>query len=112
MILNCLIHYGTMITNKGGERMATIQKGDNKFYVGENENEPLAEITFKPKDENTIIADHTYVSDELRGQGMAGKLVEALTAYAREENVKIVPQCSYVQSKMEKTTEYHDLIAK
>src|SRR5690625_4445685 len=96
---------------KGGDRMATIKKGDHKFYVGDNEQEPLAEITFKTKDDHTIIADHTYVSDELRGQGMAGKLLEVLTDYAREENKKIVPVCSYVQSKMEKTTEYHDLIA-
>jgi len=91
--------------------MAEIKKGNQKFYVGENEQEPIAEITFKPKDTNTIIADHTYVSDELRGQGIAGKLVEVLTNYAREENKKIVPVCSYVKSKMEKTPEYHDLIA-
>lgn len=91
--------------------MATILKGENKFYIGENEQEPIAEITFKPKDADTIIADHTYVSDTLRGQGIAGKLVEVLTTYAREENKKIVPVCSYVKSKMEKTPEYHDLIA-
>lgn len=92
--------------------MAEILKGTNKFYIGDNEQEPLAEITFKEKDANTIIADHTYVSDTLRGQGIAGKLVEVLTSYAREENKKIEPLCSYVQSKMEKTPEYQDLIAK
>ncbi len=92
--------------------MATIQKGENKFYIGENENEPSAEITFKPKDEHTIIADHTYVSDELRGEGIAGKLLEALIDYARKEDKKIVPVCSYVKNKMERTEEYHDLIAK
>lgn len=92
--------------------MAEIVKGNNKFYIGEDEQQPLAEITFKQQDAQTIVADHTYVSDELRGQGIAGKLLEVLIAYAREENVKIVPVCSYVQSKMEKTPEYHDLIAK
>lgn len=92
--------------------MATIQKGNNKFYIGENEETPIAEITFKPKDEQTIIADHTYVSDELRGEGIAGKLLEALIDYARKENKKIVPVCSYVKQKMERTEEYHDLIAK
>ncbi|MEI3606352.1 GNAT family N-acetyltransferase [Pseudogracilibacillus sp. SE30717A] len=92
--------------------MATIQKGNNKFYIGENEETPIAEITFKPKNEQTIIADHTYVSDELRGEGIAGKLLEALIDYARKENKKIVPVCSYVKQKMERTEEYHDLIAK
>jgi len=92
--------------------MANIQKGNQMFYIGENEQEAIAKITYQRKDENTIVADHTYVSDELRGQGIAGKLVEVLTDFAREENLKIVPVCSYVKAKMEKTAEYHDLIAK
>jgi len=90
--------------------MAEIQKGNQKFFIGD-ENNPLAEITFKTKDENTIIADHTFVSDELRGQGVAGKLLKELTNYAREENKKIVPVCSYVKKKMEHSSEYDDLIA-
>lgn len=88
-----------------------IKKGNNKFYIGEDEQAPIAEITYQEKDEHTIIVDHTYVSDTLRGQGIAGKLVEVITNYAREEGLKIIPTCSYVVSKMEKTTEYHDLLA-
>lgn len=88
-----------------------IVKGTNKFYIGEDENNPIAEITYKEKDKHTINVDHTYVSDELRGQGIAGKLVEVITDFARKENVKIIPTCPYVASKMEKTAEYHDLIA-
>ena len=94
-----------------GTIVVEIKKGHQKFYIGDSEESPIAEITFKQKDEQTIIADHTYVSDELRGQGVAGKLLKELIAYAREEDVKIVPVCSYVQKKMEHTKEYHDLIA-
>ena len=92
--------------------MANIVQGTNKFYIGEDEENPLAEITFQPKSDGVITVDHTYVSDELRGQGIAGKLVEVITSYARDQNLKIEPVCSYVQSKMEKTEAYHDLIAK
>lgn len=92
--------------------MAEIIKGDGKFYIGDDEQNPIAEITFKVRDAETIIADHTYVSDTLRGQGIAGKLYDVLINYAREENVKIVPTCSYVQKKMEKSPEHHDLIAR
>lgn len=92
--------------------MAEILKGDHKFYIGEDEQNPIAEITYKDKDEQTIIADHTYVSDQLRGQGIAGKLLNELIAFAREENKLIVPECSYVKAKMEKSSELQDLIAK
>lgn len=91
--------------------MAEIVKGDGKFYIGNDELDPIAEITFKVKDARTIIADHTYVSDTLRGQGIAGKLFEVLMNYAREENLKVVPVCTYVLAKMEKSAVHHDLIA-
>jgi len=92
--------------------MSEILKGDHKFYIGEDEHDPIAEITYKDKDENTIIADHTYVSEQLRGQGIAGKLFNELITFAKEENKKIIPLCSYVKVKMEGSPEYEELIGK
>lgn len=91
--------------------MTTIKKGNNKFYVGEDEQNPLGEITFEPSGDNVLVVDHTYVSDELRGQGVAGNLVDKVVTYAREEGKKINPTCSYAKDKMEKTPEYHDVLA-
>jgi len=92
--------------------MAEIKKGDHKFYIGEDESNPVAQITYKDKDASTIIADHTYVSEQLRGQGVAGQLFNELIAYAKEENKLIVPECSYVKAKMEKSSELQQLISK
>ncbi|WP_163970981.1 GNAT family N-acetyltransferase [Oceanobacillus halotolerans] len=91
--------------------MVTIQKGDNKFFVGENESDPLAEITFKETGDSNLTVDHTFVSEKLRGEGVAGKLVEKMVAFAREEGKKIIPECSYAQNKIDKTPEYHDVLA-
>ncbi len=88
-----------------------ILRGDNKFYIGEDENNPIAQITWKDKDEQTIIADHTYVADELRGQGIAGKLFNKLVAFAEQENKKIVPECSYVKAKFERSKELQHLLS-
>ncbi|SET38662.1 hypothetical protein SAMN05216389_11055 [Oceanobacillus limi] len=90
--------------------MTAIHRGNGKFYVGENEQEPSAEITFTQENDSTIRVDHTYVSDQLRGQGMAGKLVAEVVSYAREEGKKIRPECSYAKNKLEKTSEYHDVL--
>lgn len=92
--------------------MEDIIQGKDKFYIGENEAEPIAEITFKEKDAQTINVDHTYVSDQLRGQGVAGKLVDTVVAYAREHDLKIEPTCPYVKKKMENASEYEDVLAK
>lgn len=89
-----------------------IKSGTNRFFIGDSENNPKAEITYTHQNEGVIVADHTYVSEELRGQGVAGQLFNQLIAFARENNYKIIPQCSYVKTKMEKTNEYDDVLAK
>jgi predicted GNAT family acetyltransferase len=92
--------------------MTAVQKGTNKFFIGDDENHPIGELTFKQKDATTIIADHTFVSEELRGEGLAEKLFNKLIEYARENELKIIPECSYVAMKMKRTSEYDDVLAK
>lgn len=90
--------------------MLEIKRGIKSFYIGDSEEKPLAEITFVNSDENLIIADHTYVSDELNGQGVGKLLLKELINWARVENKKIRPVCSFVKMQMEKNEEYHDMI--
>lgn len=91
--------------------MTDIKKGENKFFVGDNEAEPLAEITFVPTGDTKLVIEHTVVSEELAGQGVAGKLVEKVVGYAREEGKKVIPECSYAKRKIEKTPEFQDVLA-
>lgn len=86
-----------------------IKKGTNGFYIGDSEDDIIAEITYVPTGEDRIIIDHTYVSNELRGQGIARKLLDEVANYARTENKKVIPLCSYAKTQMEKHEEYHDL---
>ncbi|MBP1970660.1 putative GNAT family acetyltransferase [Virgibacillus natechei] len=90
--------------------MATINKGENKFYVGDSIKDPMAEITFVQNGDNRLIIDHTYVSDELRGQGIAGDLVEKVVLFAREKGKKVMPLCPYAKDKIKKTPAYQDVV--
>ena len=56
-------------------------------------------------------ADHTLVPPELRGRGIAGRLVDALIADAREQGFRIRPACSYVAAAFENHPEWADLKA-
>ena len=47
-----------------------IKQGENKFYIDDDENHALAEITYRFVNNNEINIDHTGVSDELGGQGV------------------------------------------
>ena len=86
-----------------------IKQGTNKFYVGEDENDPKAVITFKTADNNEIDIDHTGVSDELGGQGHGKKLVYQVVDYARKNNLKIIASCPFAKDVLEKDDSVQDV---
>lgn len=91
--------------------MLKIKRGAKSFYVGDSEESPLAEMTFLLTGRHLITIDHTYISDELKGQGVGKQLLSELVDWAREENKKIIPLCSYAKAQMEKHSDYHDMLA-
>lgn len=54
---------------------------------------------------------HTNVHEVLRGQGIASKLMNEFCDYARKENKKIQPVCSYGATWFEKHLDQEDLLA-
>lgn len=58
-----------------------------------------------------MIFTHTYVPTELRGRGIAQKLVQVALGYARENKLLVVPACSYVDVFIQRHREYQPLLA-
>ncbi|HEY0651780.1 MAG TPA: GNAT family N-acetyltransferase [Chryseosolibacter sp.] len=79
------------------------------FFIGEK-NKPLAEMTYSKAGAETIIIDHTQVSDELKGKGAGKQLVTAAVDYARQNGIKIIPLCPFARSVFEKVTEFRDVL--
>lgn len=69
-----------------------------------------AELTWIERD-GVRHANHTFVPDEMRGKGIAGKLVDALIADAREHGFRIAPECSYVVAAFRRHPEWAELRA-
>ena len=57
-------------------------------YQYVQDGERLGEITWTLLGD-VMVMDHTYVSDKLRGQGIAKKLLDTAVAYAREKELKM-----------------------
>jgi predicted GNAT family acetyltransferase len=72
--------------------------------------ERKAFLTWKARGEARI-ADHTFVPPDGRGQGIAGQLLDALIADAREQGYKIVPHRSYVVAAFRRHPEWAALLA-
>ena len=78
-----------------------------KFFITENGKQAF--IQYIDVDSNTINYTNTYVPPELRGRGIAAKLVEAALAKARLDGKKVTASCSYVKSYLETHPEFQDL---
>jgi predicted GNAT family acetyltransferase len=61
-------------------------------------------------DGNRQIFTHTYVPPELRGKGLAEKLVRRALEDARAANRKVVPACSYVGVFIQRNQEFAGLV--
>ncbi len=85
-------------------------KGD--FFVQDAQDRKIAVMTYIMTDEHTMLIEHTVVGEELSGQGIGRKLVDAGVQYARGKGYKIIPQCPYANSVFKKTPEYADVWAK
>jgi len=60
---------------------------------------------------NCVFLDHTFVSENLRGRGLASKLARAALEMARQQGWKVVPRCAHVASFIERHREFADLVA-
>jgi len=89
--------------------METIHEGKNKFYIGADEDDPIAQVNFSLENENKIVIEHVYVSRELREQGIGKILVEKMVDYAKEEHKKITSHCSYADKILAEDEEYTDV---
>lgn len=62
------------------------------------------------QDGKNFVITHVGVHPELRGQGVAGRLVEVSLEYARENSLRVIPMCSYAAAYLRRHPEYADLM--
>jgi predicted GNAT family acetyltransferase len=83
----------------------------NKIYSNDENNHMVAVVTFPKVQDNVVNIDHTFVDNSLRGQGVAGKLMEEAVAYFRENNLKAKLSCSYAVKWFEEHPDCADVLA-
>ena len=84
----------------------------NKIYLNDDNNHMIAVVTFPKVSEGVVNLDHTFVDPSLRGQGVAGKLMEAAVAYFESNNLKVKPTCSYAVKWFAEHPEYEAFVLK
>lgn len=68
----------------------------------------LSKLDYFQDGDNFVIA-HVGVDPALRGQGLAGKLMEASLEYAKQNSLRVIPMCSYAAHYIRKNPQYLEL---
>lgn len=92
--------------------MQILEDNDRLYIKSPDGNNNIAEITFSKIGDDKVSINHTWVSDDYQGQGIAGKLFNQVIEKMRQEGRKIIPICSYAQQQFDKKPELQDMLAK
>ncbi|MCJ2181508.1 N-acetyltransferase [Novosphingobium sp. 1949] len=86
------------------------QPGSGEYHAHPADSEAIGRLTWTERD-GVRVAEHTLVPPEIGGRGVAGRLVEAMVADARENHFRIAPACSYVAAAFARHPEWADVKA-
>ena len=80
------------------------------FYIEQN-SQKVAELEYEMDRNDTLIIRHTVVSETLSGKGIGKQLVDKTVEFARKNNFKINPICSFARKVLENDS-YKDILSK
>lgn len=72
-----------------------VEHEPGRFVVRTAEGEARLEYVLSG---DVLDVQHTFTPPELRGRRLAERLTEAAFAYARAENLRVRPTCTYTQA--------------
>lgn len=89
------------------------KNGNGGFISLNNELEEIGRLTYTiSPEENKLIISFVLVHQKFEGKGMGKILVEEAIKFARSNNWKIYPHCSYAKSVMHRMDEVQDILLK
>ena len=80
---------------------------NHKFLLINDGKESYA--LYRMHNKETMNIFRVYVPPEHRHRGLAAKVVIAALKYAKENNLKVIPSCSYTDYFIERNKEYEEL---
>ena len=95
------------MSTSSNEIMVRHNAAENRFEAEVDGRLSVADYQLRGTE---MIMTHTFVPPELRGRGIAEKLVRVALEHARGERLKVVPACSYVETFIKRHPEYGPLL--
>ena len=101
-IADRVLREGRRFHRKEGGNLMQYQVEAQRIYYADPSGTVLAEITFPEVEPGVYCIDHTVVDDSLRGQGIAGQLVQMAVEQIQAKHGTVTATCSYAKHWLEK----------
>lgn len=87
------------------------KSGNGGVIILENEDEEVGRLTYTIfPDDHKLIISFVLVHSKFEGRGMGKYLVEEGIKFARDNNWKVYPHCSYARSVMKRMNDVDDIL--
>ena len=70
----------------------------------------LAEVLYPEAADGLVEITHTFVDDSLRGQGVAGKIMQEAADEIRSKGLKAQLTCTYAVAWFDRHKDYKDMV--
>lgn len=84
--------------------------GQRGKFVAYIKGEKAGLISYTVTAVGCIALTHTEVDNKFRGQKVGQQILEEIVDYARENNILIMPFCSFTQAMFQQHDEYADVL--
>lgn len=85
------------------------QEGSKGSFYYEVDGVKLAESTYSMAGPQKMIIDHTEVDESLKGQGVGLEIIKTAVAFARENELKILPLCPFANAMFRKYAAFREV---
>ena len=92
------------------ENIQHSEQGNSGSFFMLEHGRKVAELNYRKSAKHEIIIDHTHVSDHLKGKGAGKLLVKDMVTWARQNNIKVVAQCSFAKATIDKDATLQDVL--
>lgn len=66
-------------------------------------------MTYRHDTEQSIVIEHTHVHASMEGKGVGKQLLTTLVAWARSQQIRVIPECSFAKAVFERKPEFADV---
>ncbi|MCH7826718.1 MAG: N-acetyltransferase [Bacteroidetes bacterium] len=90
--------------------MEIINDKSNNVFISKVDGKE-AYLRYVIRGEDLIDFIYTYTPPELRGKGLAEKIVKIGFEYAKKNNLKVIPTCPYIMYFLSRNEEFKSLLS-